>query len=627
MAVALIFSIPFLYTRSSMEWSSRSVAVIVDYRDIVSLANQASTSREEVIASARRAGALGITAAELTGRDLVSGALPLVFSPLGSVDPLERVGVDASPDLGALTVDSSDPMLPQMMEYLRVRMPGVRKHVPGKKTLIILPIPFSELLDSGVLLDFEAMDFAAENDLALIYRPVPASYLNSDGIVRSLSWIGRHYPALFAILPAGNAVVGNPDLAPIADAMKELGVVAAHAEFVRQTGMDRFVRLMDPQIVPLHSITREEVISRNISRSQIVERMIRSVHERSIRLLLFRPYDLYSTGRLQPFLDDIASIHEGLSSRGYVFALPRTFSRTSYSLLSAIALAIVFFACLLSYVRRMRSRSDLGPTRSMIIAFAVLSIVMGLLIWKVSIVSRLIGGLAAALIATEATIQALDRYLHPADGLVIGIATVLTGGLVIASFYGISDAMLRLKTFSGVSLTLMLPPLLVLISDIVRRIHPEPVMSILRRPPVWGELLIVGALGLAALVMLVRSGNTGFVADWEVALREMLERLLWVRPRTKEFAIGYPCLIIYYSLIRSDVFPKYRELFRVGASISFASAINTFCHFHTLLPITIVRVVNGWWLGISIGVLILMLFDWIVYPIWKRASARTPDEI
>ena len=89
--------------------------------------------------------------------------------------------------------------------------------------------------------------------------------------------------------------------------------------------------------------------------------------------------------------------------------------------------------------------------------------------------------------------------------------------------------------------------------------------------------------------------------EWEIRFREALERLLWVRPRTKEFLVGYPCLVVYYALIKRNWAPHYREVFRVGASFALASAVNSFSYFHTLLPLTIIRVVNGWWLEILVG--------------------------
>ena len=70
---------------------------------------------------------------------------------------------------------------------------------------------------------------------------------------------------------------------------------------------------------------------------------------------------------------------------------------------------------------------------------------------------------------------------------------------------------------------------------------------------------------------------------------------------------------------RRGWFANYREVFRIGASMAFASAVNSFCHFHTLLPLTAVRMANGWILGIVVGITALVFIDYVGRPIWKVA--------
>jgi hypothetical protein len=618
--LAVLLSVGSLYRRLEVEWSHRVLAIIVDYKDVVSLSGQSGDTRESVFERLWERGVRGITVSEFTGKDLASGAMQLTFSPLAAIEHSQRASLNLPLNLGTLRLDSSDPMLPAIMEYLRNRMPGVVKHVPGKSTLIVLPVTFEDLNDAGILPDFAALDFAKKNGSFAVYRPAFAPYADARRIALSVEWLKKNYSSIVTILPAGNMVVGYPRLAPIAETFKKLGLTVAQAEFVRQIGSSSLFAMMNPDIIPLHSLVRDEVISRRLSRGQIVERMVRAVHERSIRLLLMRPYDLYSTEKLTYFLEDLGNIHAGLRSRGYAFAWPRAIPRFGASFFAAMATSLLFVATFRSYAKRYAGNGKRNISKIECALLCGLVFVLGLAVWRVSPVTKLLGGLTAALVATEATLWALDRYTKPFDGLIAGLLIVLGGGLVIAAFYGTSSAMLRLTPFSGVKLTLLLPPLLVLINDLKQRIHPEALSDILLRPPLWGEMMLLGVLAAAALVLTVRSGYFGFVPGWEVKFRDLLEKILWVRPRTKEFLVGYPCLIIYYSLVRGGVAAHYREVFRVGASLAYASAINTFCHFHTLLPLTVVRVVNGWWLGILSGFVILVVIDYVGGPIWRRGG-------
>lgn len=623
--LALLLSVPALVRRAGVEWTHRSVAIVVEYRDVLSLAREAGLEPDAVYRELAERGVVGITAPELTGKDLSGGALPLTYGSLASLGPTYYAGLSVPLDRGTLLIDNKSELFRLVEEYLSLRMPKSAKRTMGNQTLIVLPAPVDELADAGLLPDFAALDFARGVSAQTLYRPYPAVGLDGEAVARGIRWLKERYPFIASIVPAGQIVAGYPNLSPTAEVLKEKGITVAQAEFVRQIGASQLYSAMVPDLLPLHSLVREELISRRMSRGQIVERMVRAVHERSIRLILLRPYELYSVGRYEPFKEDTEAIRDALRSRGYGIGWPQPIPLFRANLFSAWALSAVFLLCVFSYLLRYFGRRDEGVAREACVVFLVGVFLLGFAAWKISSVSRLLGGFSAAFVAAEATIFALDRYRKPLRGLLAGLGIVVAGGLTIAAFYGTTVAMLRLSPFSGVKLTLLLPPLLVLAYDLKRRVHPESLAAIVQRPPLWGELFLLGILMLGALLLTVRSGNVSFVPGWEVRFRDMLERLLWVRPRTKEFLVGYPCLVLYYAFVRRDWAARYREVLRVGASLAFASAANTFCHFHTLLPLTVVRVVNGWWLGIVVGLLALLALDYIGRPLWRIGGKELFD--
>ncbi|MFB6285098.1 MAG: DUF5693 family protein [Candidatus Bipolaricaulia bacterium] len=109
-------------------------------------------------------------------------------------------------------------------------------------------------------------------------------------------------------------------------------------------------------------------------------------------------------------------------------------------------------------------------------------------------------------------------------------------------------------------------------------------------------------VGAALLVALLRSGNFSIipVPDLERELRNVLEQLLIVRPRFKEFLIGHPALLLWISLgaIRWRAWAV--GLLALGM-LGQASIVNSFLHLHTPLWVSLLRTFHGLWLGLLFG--------------------------
>ncbi len=117
-------------------------------------------------------------------------------------------------------------------------------------------------------------------------------------------------------------------------------------------------------------------------------------------------------------------------------------------------------------------------------------------------------------------------------------------------------------------------------------------------------------LGAGIFIMLVRSGNVTWfpVSVFEMNLRESMETLFGIRPRWKEFFIGHPFLLLglmglKMSAKQERVWPR---VCLVIGLIGQISIINTFCHIHTPLHISLLRTLLGVGLGLFNGMLLMM---------------------
>jgi hypothetical protein len=124
---------------------------------------------------------------------------------------------------------------------------------------------------------------------------------------------------------------------------------------------------MYPMVIPLHSLTRDEVISRSISRLQIAERFVRAIHERSVRLIMVRPYDLNMGNRMEIFKDDLRFTGESIKARGYDFGWPSNLNECAESMPGALACGIVLVFCGWFYTVRLNTggEGDVTPRSSL----------------------------------------------------------------------------------------------------------------------------------------------------------------------------------------------------------------------------------------------------------------------
>lgn len=618
--VSLALSLPGLVVRWSSEVARKSSVIAVDWKQIPALASSGGVLPSVALRSLMDQGVRGMFVGELTGQELENGALPLWYGPLEDLPGNLRSAFPDGLTGTALSFPSKSHMAERWSVFLKLRFPDGKAAVSQGYSLFVIPQTREQLALKGVIPDFDGLDVASKLSLPVIYRPAPRGIEPSKTVTDTVRLICERYGNVVGIAPSGEIVAGYPDISGLVDVIKEKNLFVAQVEFSRQIGDKPLQWSVWPRVLSVHSVTDEEITARRLDRKTIVDRMIRASVERSVSVLLFRVDPLGGgSDVLGRYASDVRDLRETLARRGIDDRWPAPMVDWSWSPTGAVSLALMGLLCLWSVFRRFAGEEKLVAVK-MILLF-VLAVVGGAIaLLEISFVSRALGGLAAAFIVTEAALVSLESWRKPGRAVLIGVLVGLVGGMAIASFYSSPLFMMRLKAFSGVKLTLFLPLVLVLLHDMRRREYPESLGELLSRPPVWGELFLAGLLVVAAALMVYRSGNVSSVPAWEIQMRDALESLLVARPRTKEAFLGYPCLVLWCAIRRKDWIPRYREVFRLGAVVGFASLVNTFCHFHTRLSITFWRVFNGWWMGIAVGVLAVVFLFFVAVPVWKKLS-------
>ncbi|MGE0492619.1 MAG: DUF5693 family protein [Vulcanimicrobiota bacterium] len=185
----------------------------------------------------------------------------------------------------------------------------------------------------------------------------------------------------------------------------------------------------------------------------------------------------------------------------------------------------------------------------------------------------------------------------------------LAGALLAASLLYEPTFWLGLDRFRGVKLLTLGVPLLAALVVLVGKGRRARLRALLDSPlKVW-HLLAMGGGAVLGVLYLLRTGNdsAGTATESERVLRVVLDQLLGVRPRFKEFLLAHPAMVLTPALGWLGM----RDFLALGVmlgAVGQVGMIDTFAHIHTPLVVSLVRsllgLVLGWLLGL-IGVVVI----------------------
>lgn len=374
-----------------------------------------------------------------------------------------------------------------------------------------------------------------------------------------------------AVVFAGLEALGHPYR--LAEAKALVGKPVGLIEGTPQPSLQAF---REKGILRLFSLRYEWQLT--LSPEEAADKYVLAARERGHQLLYLRPY---------PYPEDtgvfLERIQEGLKASGIPLGKPAPRDFAPSPLRHAAWVGVAAGLGLLA----------LGlPVYGPYVALLLLLLALGYA-----------GSQAGALLA--ALVFPALGFLGPRNGLWMWLRTLgyALAGAVFLSALGSSPAtVLGLQAFKGVSLTLLVPPLLVAYSFLEKDFRAV-LTRLFLHPVRLGEAALASlALLLLALALLRRGNEAPLVPELELKLRSLLQDLM-VRPRFKE--------VFGHALFPLALFLPWPRWVQNGllflAALGMASILNTFSHFHTPLPISFFRVVNGALAGLLLGLLGVIL--------------------
>ncbi|HTX57551.1 MAG TPA: DUF5693 family protein [Candidatus Acidoferrales bacterium] len=651
--VALLASLAVAVFRARVESQTRRVEIAMDYTDFLALARSYNYNPAAFLIALRRAGLTSLALTEELGSNVgvdgrayaTTGAALINQSHISAIaDPLlaalvrrHRIARNAV----YLIVD--DPQT-----YARYREQLALHY--ERKTIRVLRATKPWIIEVNTQIDYfnanalgipyDQIALAKRLGLLLIPRfqnderyaqPQMAAALDdvlrADSKVSTVIFFGlsnqvfgfpAHLDAAAAVFKAHDAQAARTQHAPEFN----FGNIETYEDSQIQKGSETLAKEIEGQTVRVQAIAKTELDK--ITLDDVVARYVLGVRERNIRVVYLRPWG-HQDGNLSieaTNVEMVKEIADQLKEHGFKLgrATPIPSYRGNNRILVGVATLAVpsIFVLLLAVFGWYRRRFAVAAY-----ALTVLLYLAGVL-WDHDMFARSLIALAGALLFATAAILSIakacgeqpaprlgDQLVRSLGWTLLALGVTLLGVLVVVGVMSSPLAMEEIERFRGIRLVLALPPIIALALYLFDKRFESGVErpgEVFNAPVRVYQLLVGIAIVAGGVLLIMRSGNDSDIAPshFELALRHLLTGVLSVRPRFKEFLVGFPALMIMPALTAAHR-RAIGWLLALGIGVGIGDVLDTFSHLHTALEISLQRTFNA----LVIGAIIAAIAIWI----------------
>ena len=595
--------------RINVENDYKDIQIAIRYSDVLNIAKQTNEPIENILKEFKALGANALFVRENT-------VLPLANADFTNFKEQGYATVYEGYELEKLYPESTTIKRANLyieaystqahdLIFNNLKIKGMSTYevvIDGKK-FIEVTVPMSILATHGVGYNYEDLKIAADAGYVILPQVKSWDNVSDESIEAFVSQI-EVIPNLGTIYFADSSIVAPTHPEIIAMIKRHgLGFVEFFSE--KQKGFGTLAKASSESgeafnVERLHTVTDAQV--KQYTTDQLMDRYMLALTERNLRVFLFKMPNTLDIHADATFLaTNISTFRNLAESKGYVVAeevQPYNLPVGNYilSVLAGVA-AILMFILVSDKVGMTKVGYILGAIG--LIGYA------GLLKLSPNFALKMMALFGAIIFPTYGGVLALEertRSLKETIFTFLKMSLISFGGaLTIIGTISRTSFGLGIDIFAGVKMAMLLPILLVIVVAYYQKhgLNFNYYKELLSNKVTY---LALGLLGIGAIVLMIytsRTGNTGNISSLELAFRQFLDTTLGVRPRTKEFLIGHPIMII---LLYYGYKEKYVPLLILGI-IGQISLVNTYAHIHTPVMISLIRSIYGIAFGLVIGII------------------------
>jgi len=629
--------------RAPVEAQDSTVGLFVDYDELWRIANTSlDIDFHDMMRKAHLAGATGLVVRErvlsdweIAGEVIVLAGGQLRFQiELAGGNISEWSEHQINPD--GTYILTRDPMVHEQIFSI---LDAKRRHPTSFEFQDYMVIGTSlhsvERANLGLGFPIAQLERAAEMGYYILPRIRTWDPVTENNLAVTMGWVSQ-IPNLAAIgfndstVPGGGLDPLIQDL--VADSLIPLDKPLVSFEFFDQVGLGGVATRLDNGFMRVHAIAENELRD-YLDFQDAADRFVLAATERNMRFIYLRFHGLMNpAASMELNMEFIEFIREALENAGLTVGVPVPISDFS---IPYVALLIIGAGIIASggWLLAMIFQPFVKRKKWIVLLFILTILALGA--WGVGLVilpaiARKLFAFAASIIfpclgvimiiensdklpfsarAASGSCK-IKKLIHAALQLLFMSSITFAGGLIVSGLLSEPVFMIKLDNFVGVTLsqiaTLMLIPLVLW----MRETNWFGLLQGTVKSNVKFWQFGISLIMLAAFTLfIIRTGNDNpeAVLDLELMFRQILHDILGVRPRTSEFLIGHPLmLVLLYYGYKFNKFPLL-----IAGIMGQVSLMNTYAHVHTPIVISVIRTAHGLWMGTVIGIVIILILEFV----------------
>lgn len=621
----LVVSSTGIMMRWNAEQSNDSYEIVIPFDEIQTADKNSDLTMDEILSSLKEAGLTTVSLEPLTLKEMEKQnlitvykendlAAQLLFTPYKDAVDRSKSGyyirVPENADYQKLIKNSVEP------EEVQI----------GEEAFYFLPTSNHNFdLKTPIGYDQPAMDVISKHGLGYVFKVENAdNEVANDKLVNQL--LALKDGSSGRLLGQGDEAIGfgQEDGHQLVEKLSDAGYYFYTIESNPLKGESKIAQLTDYKMIRLHSININRQTKLKLNES--IDRTTRAVKERNIRSIF---YHIKTTGNakenVEQTIDYLNGVHDAMPDH-FQPGEPKLFDKVAVPawVTAAVLLAGILFTFIVSELVKWMPLRFAAAGFMTVLAIAYFILKSTLFLQAFALIIAVLAPTYAVIKSTQGSTKMskiLVQYLKAVAISLIGIVIVI--GLLNGNAF-----MTGFATFKGVKLVYLIPIMGVLLFTLIEinRLADQNIKKSLsntvtllnKELKYWHVLLLIVVAGIG-LFYISRTGNSGSVSDLELAFRQWLENTLYVRPRTKEFLIGFPFFVL--ALYVMGINRKWGSILLVPGVIGFLSIVNTFTHLHIPVAVSLLRTLYSVSLGFIIGLVFILIFK-VGYRWVSKAIAR-----